>query len=331
MASGASSWPATDPFALAAGRAKAYLSKSPIDLPVSPNTPECRTVPALILPDRTIIRVEGADAQHFLQNLITANVDAIRPGEAKPAALLTPQGKILFDFLISKAGEAAYDCDIRSDQAADFVRRLTLYKLRAAVGFETLKEQPVIAGWDGDAPHAALRDLRFPPEAKVWRLYGEGPELDADRAAWDAVRIAWGVAESGADFALSDVFPHDILMDRNGGVDFKKGCYVGQEVVSRMQHRGTARRRLATLTAATDLPAARDPEAEIGILAGDKPAGSLGSVAGRSGLAIVRTDRVAEALAEGAALTLDGIPVTLTLPGWTGLAFNSGDAKASDH
>lgn len=288
-------------------------------------------MPALILSDRTVIRVNGADAQHFLQNLITANVDAIKPGEASPAALLTPQGKILFDFLISKSGETAYDCDIRSDQAGDFIRRLTLYKLRAAVSFETLSDQPVIAGWEGQAPAGALRDLRFPREANVWRLYGEGPAVDADRAAWDAVRIACGVAESGADFAPSDVFPHDILMDRNGGVDFRKGCYVGQEVVSRMQHRGTARRRVAVLTAETDLPVAKNPEAEITILAGDKPAGSLGSVAGKAGLAIVRTDRVADALSQGVQLTLDGIPVTLTLPGWTGLSFNSGDANASDH
>lgn len=288
-------------------------------------------MPALILTDRTVIRVDGADARHFLQNLITANVDAIKPGEAQSAALLTPQGKILFDFLISKAGETAYDCDIRSDQSEDFIRRLTLYKLRAAVSFASLKEQPVIAGWHSDAPAAALRDLRFPGEANVWRLYGEGPAPDAERAAWDAVRIASGVAESGADFALSDVFPHDILMDRNGGVDFRKGCYVGQEVVSRMQHRGTARRRVAVLTADADLPAASDAGAEIGILAGDKPVGSLGSVAGRSGLAIVRTDRVADALSQGMPLTLDGIPVTLTLPGWTGLSFNSGDANASDH
>jgi folate-binding Fe-S cluster repair protein YgfZ len=109
-------------------------------------------VPALILPDRSLIRVEGADAQHFLQNLITTNIDAIAPGEAWPAALLTPQGKIIFDFLISKSGETGYDCDIRTDQAADFIRRLTLYKLRASVQFNRLEDQPVIAGWDEDAP-----------------------------------------------------------------------------------------------------------------------------------------------------------------------------------
>ena len=287
-------------------------------------------MPALILSDRTIIRVEGTDAEHFLQNLITANVDAIKPDEAQPAALLTPQGKVLFDFLISKSGDNGYDCDIRADQADDFIRRLTLYKLRAAVSFEKLAEVPVIAGWDGAAPEDALRDMRFPKQAHVWRLHGSGSILDADPAAWDAVRIAYGVAESGVDFALSDVFPHDILMDKNGGVDFKKGCYVGQEVVSRMQHRGTARRRVATLTAETALPTSGDTGTELSILAGEKPVGKLGSVAGITAIAVVRTDRVADALEQDIPLTLDGIPVTLTLPAWTGLSFKSGDQNTPD-
>lgn len=288
-------------------------------------------MPALILPDRTIVRVDGADAHHFLQNLITANLDAVKPAEAHPAALLTPQGKILFDFLISKSGENSYDCDISTDQTADFIRRLTLYKLRAAVTFEKCEDLPVIAGWNGEAPQGALRDMRFPKKAAVWRLYGSGSVVDADRQAWNAIRIAHGVAESGTDFALSDVFPHDILMDKNGGVDFRKGCYVGQEVVSRMQHRGTARRRVVTLTAETDLPLHEGSETQPSIMAGDKPVGSLGSVSGNSALAIVRTDRVADALSQAVPLTLDGIPVTLTLPGWTGLSFNSGDSNATDN
>ena len=278
-------------------------------------------MPALILSDRKIVRVDGADAGHFLQNLITANVEAIKPGEAHPAALLTPQGKILFDFLISKAGETGYDCDIRLDLADDFIRRLTLYKLRAAVSFEKRDETPVIAGWDGAAPEGALADRRFPPEADVWRLHRGGSILNANRADWDAIRIEHGVAESGADFALSDVFPHDILMDRNGGVDFKKGCYVGQEVVSRMQHRGTGRRRVARVAAATDLTPAAAPG--TGILAGGKTVGSLGTVVGTKALAIVRTDRVADALEGQSPLTVESVPVTLALPAWTGLEFAS--------
>ncbi|MGJ8569892.1 MAG: YgfZ/GcvT domain-containing protein [Hoeflea sp.] len=287
-------------------------------------------MPALILPDRNIVQVDGEDAGHFLQNLITANLDAIKSGEVQPTALLTPQGKILFDFLISKSIESGFCCDIRADQTADFIRRLTLYKLRAAVTFQTVTETPVIAGWDGNAPHDALRDLRFPEEAHVWRLYGSGLVLDAEQSAWDAIRVAHGVAESGSDFALSDVFPHDVLMDKNGGVDFRKGCYVGQEVVSRMQHRGTARRRVATVTAETELPEPSEQGAELNIRAGDKPVGSLGTMSGKSALAIVRTDRVADALAQDIPLTVEGIPVTLTLPGWAGLSFKSGDPNTPD-
>ncbi|WP_417409771.1 YgfZ/GcvT domain-containing protein [Hoeflea sp.] len=287
-------------------------------------------MPALILPDRNIVQVDGADAGHFLQNLITANLDAIKPGEVRPTALLTPQGKILFDFLISKSTDSGYLCDIRADQTADFIRRLTLYKLRAAVTFQTATDTPVIAGWDGNAPEGALSDMRFPQEAHVWRLYGIGSVLDAERPAWDAIRVAHGVAESGSDFALSDVFPHDVLMDKNGGVDFRKGCYVGQEVVSRMQHRGTARRRVATVTAESELPVTSEPGTEFDIRAGDKSVGSLGTISGTSALAIVRTDRVADALAKDIALTVEGIPVTLTLPGWAGLSFNNGDPNTPD-
>ncbi len=285
-------------------------------------------MPALILPDRSLIRVEGADVQHFLQNLITTNIDAIAPGEAWPAALLTPQGKILFDFLISKSGETGYDCDIRADQAADFIRRLTLYKLRASVEFNLLEDQPVIAAWDEDAPQGALRDRRFPEEAHVWRLYGNEAMPDGKPADWNAVRIAHGVAESGSDFALSDVFPHDVLMDRNGGVDFRKGCYVGQEVVSRMQHRGTARRRVVTLTAQTDLPARtrteNGNEDELSIMAGGKPVGSIGSTAGGS-CARNRADRPRRRR-DGGEASADrrmSIAVTLTLPGWTGLSLST--------
>jgi len=287
-------------------------------------------VPALVLSDRKIVHVDGAEARHFLQNLITANLDSVLEGEARPAALLTPQGKILFDFLVSKSGDTGYDCDIRADCVDDFIRRLTLYKLRAAVSFDKRDDVPVIAGWQSAAPMGALGDKRFPDEARVWRLYGAGADLDSDMARWNAQRIAHGVAESGADFALSDVFPHDVLMDKNGGVDFRKGCYVGQEVVSRMQHRGTGRRRVVTVTAETALPAPGPDGAGTAILAGEKPIGSLGTIQDTIGLAMVRTDRVADALSQGIALTAGGIPVTLALPAWSGLSFDAGGAAAPE-
>lgn len=285
-------------------------------------------MPALDLSDRKIVHVDGVEAGHFLQNLITANLDAVLPGEARPAALLTPQGKILFDFLISKSSDTGYDCDIRADCVDDFIRRLTLYKLRAAVTFDK-RDVPVIAGWDSAPPEGALADRRFPPDAEAWRHYAADTTLDADLASWESLRIAHGVAESGADFALSDVFPHDVLMDKNAGVDFRKGCYVGQEVVSRMQHRGTGRRRVVTVTAETPLPAPGPDGAGVPILADEKPVGSLGTIQGNAGLAIVRTDRVGDALAGNVALTAGGIPVAVALPAWSGLSFDGG-ASASD-
>ena len=287
-------------------------------------------MPALVLNDRKIVHVDGTDAEHFLQNLITTNVETLEAGTARPAALLTPQGKVLFDFLISKSESSGYECDIRADIADDFIRRLTLYKLRAAVTLEKREDVPVIAGWGGARPEAALADRRFPETAGVWRLYGSGSVLDAERSAWETLRIANGVAESGADFALSDVFPHDILMDKNSGIDFRKGCYVGQEVVSRMHHRGTARRRVASVIAESALPETTASETATGILAGEKPVGSLGTVTGNTALAIVRTDRVADALAENTPLTVAGVPVTLALPEWASLSFKSDASNTTD-
>ncbi len=130
-----------------------------------------------------------------------------------------------------------------------------------------------------------------------------------DAAAYEAQRIACGVPRGGLDFIYGDAFPHETNMDRLNGVDFDKGCYVGQEVVSRMQHRGTARTR--TVKILLDGPA---PEAGASILAGDKPVGTIGSTAGGTGLALVRTDRVADALAAGQPLTAGGLSLRLADP-----------------
>jgi tRNA-modifying protein YgfZ len=282
-------------------------------------------VPALNLTDRVLVSVDGAEAEHFLQNLITANVEALEAGHVQPAALLTPQGKILFDFMISRAPETGFYLDIAAELAGDFQRRLALYKLRAKVTIEALSDTPVIAGWGGSAPEGALIDNRFPEEAGVWRLYGTGALLDAERAEWDALRVTHGVAESGTDYALSDAFPHDVLLDKNHGIDFKKGCYVGQEVVSRMQHRGTARRRIAIVSAEETLPGSG-----TALQAGGKQSGTLGTVAGNRALAIVRTDRIADAMANELPIAIDTMPVTVALPEWTGLNFATGPRSDSD-
>jgi folate-binding protein YgfZ len=279
-------------------------------------------MPTLQLADRTVIQIGGAEAEHFLQNILTTDLDQLAPGEVKPGALLTPQGKILFDFLISRDANAGFRLDCRADVAEDFKRRLMLYKLRAKVEISSPDQAFVSVRWDDDSGSSQtdstaaetdagwLADRRFPADAGVCRRYrASGPDLPAD--TWTHLRIAHGIAESGSDYALSDAFPHDVLLDETGGVGFKKGCYVGQEVVSRMQHRGTARRRVMIVKGAQDLPATGTD-----IRANDRAIGSLGSAVGLDGIAIVRIDRVKDALDAGQEITAGDVPVTLSIPGW---------------
>ncbi len=185
-------------------------------------------MPSAFLPDRAFVRITGADAEHFLQNLITTDLGALAAHELRPGALLTPQGKIFYDFLISRSDDG-FLIDIRADQLEAFVKRMTMYKLRAAVTIETLPETGATVIWgeasDGAADHRfALAGTEV--RRQTGRIDGAG-----DRAAYDALRILHGVPESGQDYALQDAFPHDILFDKSGGVSFRKGCYVGQEVV----------------------------------------------------------------------------------------------------
>lgn len=155
-----------------------------------------------------------------------------------------------------------------------------------------------------------LRDTRF-AGSPVFRTYGAAAGGDDGIDAWQAFRISQGVAESGADYALGDAFPHDVLLDETGGVGFRKGCYVGQEVVSRMQHRGTARRRVMIASAETSLP-----PTGTDILAGGRSIGSLGSVSGSQALAIVRIDRVRDAQDTGQQIVAGGVALTLSIPAW---------------
>ncbi|MGO4716298.1 CAF17-like 4Fe-4S cluster assembly/insertion protein YgfZ [Bradyrhizobium sp. 2TAF24] len=276
------------------------------------------------LPDRGVIKVSGDDARSFLNNLVTSDIDQVRPGVARFGALLTPQGKIVADFLITEApaghgGGFLLDCPLPLADA--LATKLGFYKLRAKVTVDNLSGGlGVLAVWDG-AP-ATPPDLAFPDprlEALGWRILVPhdlaekatqliGAEWVAP-AAYDAHRIACGVPRGGADFAYGDAFPHETNMDRLHGVDFDKGCYIGQEVVSRMQHRGTARTRTVRLVLDQAAPAPG-----TSITAGDKPVGTLGSAAGGKALALLRTDRVSEALDAGLSLTADGAEVRIAVP-----------------
>ncbi|MBZ9681618.1 MULTISPECIES: YgfZ/GcvT domain-containing protein [unclassified Mesorhizobium] len=285
-------------------------------------------MPFALLKDRALITVSGPDAEHFLQNILTTDLDTLGNGEAKPGALLTPQGKILFDFLISRAGENAFRIECRADISDDFIRRLMLYKLRAKVEIAKSGQALVTVAWGKEsiAPESdstALADRRFGDEG-VTRFHAGTAEA-GDIGAWQAFRIAHGVAESGADYALGDAFPHDVLLDEMGGVGFKKGCYVGQEVVSRMQHRGTARRRVLIVQAGLPLPSAG---AEL--TAGGRPVGTLGSSATVTGLAIARIDRVKAALDAGQPILAGDVPVTLIIPSWAKFSYPQEIAGAEE-
>lgn len=279
---------------------------------------------AAFLPDRGVVKVSGEDARNFLNGLVTTDVTQLAPGHGRFGALLTPQGKIIVDFLITEAPEGhggGFLIDCPRPLAQSLADKLGFYKLRARVVVENLTENlGVIAAWDGDL--AMKPDLAFadPRDAALgWRILAPpdlaqkvadliGADL-VEAAEYEALRIATGVPRGGLDFMYNDAFPHETNMDRLHGVDFDKGCYVGQEVVSRMQHRGTARTRTVRVTLDT-----APPEAGTAVMAGDKSVGTMGSTAGQNGLALIRTDRVADALDAGAQLTAGGLGIRLTDP-----------------
>jgi folate-binding protein YgfZ len=279
---------------------------------------------AAFLPDRGVVKVSGEDARNFLNGLVTADVTMLQPGLGRFGALLTPQGKITVDFLITEApsghgGGFLIDCPrVLAQALAD---KLGFYKLRAKVTVENLSDSlGVLAAWDGEPamkPDLAFADPRN--TALGWRILAPeelkqkvadliGADL-VDSAVYEAHRIASGVPRGGLDFMYGDAFPHETNMDRLNGVDFDKGCYVGQEVVSRMQHRGTARTRTVRVVL-EDF----SPEAGTAILAGEKPVGTIGSTSGQNGLALIRVDRAADALQAGTKLTAGGLAIRLADP-----------------
>jgi len=275
------------------------------------------------LTDRGVVKVSGEDARHFLNGLVTTNVDLIQPGLGRFGALLTPQGKIIADFLVTEvpAGHGGgFLLDCPKSLAQPLAARLGIYKLRAKVAIENLSDAfGALAVWDGQPQMTP--DLAFPDprnEALGWRVLVPAELADkaataigaemVDESEYEAHRIRCGAPRGGIDFAYSDAFPHDANMDRLHGVDFDKGCYIGQEVVSRMQHRGTARTRIVRVGLDGSV-AAGTP-----VTAGDKTLGTLGSSAGERGLALLRIDRVADAVEAGTPVLAAGHPLSFVVP-----------------
>jgi len=278
---------------------------------------------ATALPGRGVVQIAGPDAVAFLDKLVTNDLEGMTPGEARFAALLSPQGKVLFEFIaVRPSGTSDLPAmvrgglllDIASDLAQPLVKRLTLYKLRAKVEIADVSGDVAVvraAGHEGiafdDPRQTALPRRAFVPTATVV----------ADNAAsnrellnsYDAVRIAARVPEMGRDYASGDLVAHEALLDRLSGVSFTKGCYVGQEIVARMEHRGTARKRFVRVTASAPMPPTGTE-----VRAGEALLGTLGSSIERVdgsclGLALLRLDRLAEFAAKGVALTAGGVTI----------------------
>ena len=246
---------------------------------------------------RVLILVSGEEAEALLNRLVTRNLAGMRDGEARYAALLTPQGKLLVDFLVYRRADG-FLLDTPASEAEALAKKLNMFKLRAKVTIALQPDLAVAAAWGGnlmETPGPTFRDPRHPELG--WRIVADKDVLaifDADEAAYDAHRIALGVPKGGVDFVYGDTFVHDANLDLLRGVDFDKGCYIGQEVVSRVHHRNSARKRIVKVRFDS-----APPEIGAALTAGPAQIGTLTSLAGPDGLASARLDRLAEAEAEG--------------------------------
>ena len=292
---------------------------------------------AALLPDRGVIKVAGDTARQFLNGLVTGDMAKVAPDSPRFAALLTPQGKIIADFIIAEAPAedgGGFFLDCPQALAATLVEKLNFYKLRAKVMCEDLSDVlGVMAIWEGSAdseyglsyPDPRLSALgsriMLPPHLAAAAAADLGAELSGPDD-YEIHRIAHGVPRGGLDFVYGDTFPHEADMDQLNGVDFDKGCYVGQEVVSRVEHRASARSRVVPISYEEFAPTSGLP-----IMAGEKQVGTLGSTAKGRGLALMRLDRVEDALASKTALEAGGVAVRAVKPSWATFDW-PGEAKA---
>lgn len=288
---------------------------------------------AALLPERGVVKVAGETARAFLNGIVSNDIGKV-PGEAAFAALLTPQGKIVVDFIAIEASEedgGGIFLDCPRALAGALKEKLNFYKLRAKVTIDDLSEAlSVVAVWgatgknaeteyglscaDPRLPELGLRVL-VPPDAARDAAAELGATL-VDAEAYEAHRIALGVPRGGQDFMYLDTFPHEADMDQLAGVDFEKGCYIGQEVVSRVEHKSMARNRV--------VPVSYDggaPSGGVDVTAAEKPVGTMGSAANGRGLALLRLDRVADAMAAGTPLIAGGVELRIVKPAWADFAW----------
>ncbi len=263
------------------------------------------------LKERAVAEVSGPEARDFLQSLVTNDVAAMKPGEALWAGLLTPQGKILFDFFVFDAGDDRFLMDVSAAQRDALLQRMGMYRLRRQVEIAPREDLAVADGEEVSGAVAVFADPRLVEMGRRSIVPQEiAAELPDDMKDYHARRISLGLPDSDADIGTGKLFPHEANFDQLGGVSFTKGCYVGQEVVSRMQHRSNTRNRL--------LPVAGEDTLESGaeITGAGKRIGEVFSTAGDRGIALVRLDRAAAATEAGEPLMAGNVSIRLVRPFW---------------
>lgn len=261
--------------------------------------------------DRALFRFSGEDAHRLVNDVVTGHMPT-EPGTANWWALLSPQGKILAEGFAGN-DDGALLLDVHQSVADDFFKRMRMYKLRAKVEIEDLRESYRVGFSPETGEKIALGsvELGFRQVSPL----DQSAHWVEDDAEYHRARIAAGILHQGNDFPANDAFAHDLGMDILDGIDFVKGCYVGQEVVSRMKHRGTARRR-PVIISGVDMSGP--------ISAGGREAGTVGQVVDGRAVAIMRLDRIADP----SEVTVDGKPVSISLPGWATYRF--GDSTTEE-
>lgn len=270
--------------------------------------------------DRAFITVSGPDARPYLNSLLTQDVtslisghdpssfvEALRTPDAVTVlfgALLSPQGKVISDMLIWPQLNGI-TLEVSTLRAADLFGRLTMYKLRAQVEIHDMTPA-LMATWSPSEFQNSARDPRL--SALGWRKLAARDHAEPLDAAYDALRISLGVPDLARDAAAEEVFALEALLEELNGVDFAKGCFVGQENVSRMKRRATTRRKFCPIVFEGQAPPFGTP-----VLASDVEIGSVRSGAPGKSMALLRLDR---ALAAPDALSAGGRPVRLDAPAW---------------
>ncbi|KKC41492.1 hypothetical protein WH87_00680 [Devosia epidermidihirudinis] len=261
--------------------------------------------------DRAVFRFSGPDAHKLLNDVVTGHMPT-EPGTAAWWALLSPQGKVLAEGLAGWQEDALW-VDVHQSVADDFFKRMKMYRLRANAVIDDLRETHRVGYGVEPAPQFVSHLDRLGAIEMGYRIIAP-VEATADWVGDDrdyqAARIAAGIPQLGPDFGANEAFAHDLGMDILDGIDFEKGCYVGQEVVSRMKHRGTARRR-PVVVSSTDAPAGTS------VIAGGRDAGSVGRSVDGKAVAILRLDRITDP----SAVTIADQPVSVTLPTWATYVF----------